>query len=433
MQVAVETTDGLERIMTVTFPVADMAKDIQKRLREIARTARLNGFRPGKIPPHVVQQRFGAQVKAEVINEQIQRTFQQAITEEKLHPAGMPEIHDVDDSQKDSVTYKAKFEVYPDFEIASFSGKSFELPVVEITDADVDSTIENIRQQQQHFHETDAAAEDGYRLTVSFTGTIDGEPFEGNEGKDIQVVIGSGKMIEGFESGLIGASKGETRTLELTFPENYHAATVAGKPVTFEITIDKVEEPHLPELDEEFFKLYGVHEGGLDTFKAEVKKNMQMELDKAITAAKKNQVMEALLELNPIDVPKALVEDEARNMAEQMKQQYQIQGDALQNDLSLFEEEAKKRVSLGLILSETVKSKEISVSEDEIRERVTQLAQSYENPQEVINYYMNDKNRKFEIESLLMEEKVVDLAFDEAQVTEKNYGFVEFMRPEEKK
>jgi len=432
MQVAVEVREGLERILTVSLPADDLEKEAQTRLQNLSRTTKLNGFRPGKIPFSVIKQRFGQQVNAEILNEKVQKSFYEAVTQEKLKPAGIPEIEQVKDDNKDTVSYTAKFEVYPEFEIASIDGSEFEKPIVNIADADVDSTIDNIRKQQQHFHEVKRKVKKDDKVTLNFTGTIDGEAFEGNEGKEVPLVIGSKQMIEGFEEGITGAKAGDDLTLNLNFPEEYHYEKVAGKAVEFKVSIVKVEEPHLPELNDDFYKLFGVTDGGEEAFRAEVKNNMQVELDKNTKAKMKNAVMDRVLELNQVDIPKALIQDEAKNLSEQMKKQYQIQGNDLEQDLSLFEGEAKKRVSLGLILSEIVKTKEIKVAEDELKAKIEELAQSYENPQEVVNYYLNDQQRKVDMEAIVLEEKVVEWAFSQSKVNEKEYSFTEFMNPEGK-
>jgi trigger factor len=432
MQVAVEVKEGLERVITVGLPADEMEKEIQSRLQNLSRTTKLNGFRPGKVPFKVIKQRFGEQVNAEVLNQKVQDTFYKAVSDEKLRPAGVPVIEQVKDDNKETVSYTATFEVYPEFEVATIDGSEFEKPIVNIADSDVDTTIENIRKQQQHFHVVEREAKADDRLTLNFTGTIDGEAFDGNEGKEVPLVLGSKQMIEGFEEGLIGATAGSDITLNLNFPEKYHHEPVAGKAVKFKVNVVKVEEPHLPELNDEFFKMFGVTDGGEEAFRAEVEKNMGVELEKSTGMKMKNAVMERVLELNTIDIPKALIEDEAKAIAEQMKQKYQVQGNNLEQDLSLFEEEAKKRVSLGLLLSEIVKVNDIKVDDDELTAKIESLAQSYENPKEVVDYYLNDKNRKVEMQSVLLEEKVVTWAYDKAKVIDKEYTFTEFMNPETK-
>lgn len=301
-----------------------------------------------------------------------------------------------------------------------------------IGEEDIDLTVENIRKQNQTFTDVDRGAQEADQVVVDFTGTIDGEGFKGNEGKQVPVTLGQGQMIEGFEEGVKGAKAGDELTLDLKFPEDYHYTDVAGKDVQFAITVSAVKESTLPELNDEFFVKFGVAEGGNDAFRAEVKKNMQLELDKAISAKLKNQVMDSILEINDIIAPKALVEEEARNMAQQMQSQYQLeaQGEA-QLQTSLFEEQAKRRVSLGMLLAELVKVNDIKASPESVKEKINELAATYENPQEVMDYYMSNKEKLAEIESFVLEEKIVDWACDQATIAEKDFSFTEFMNPKQ--
>jgi len=430
MQVSVETKEGLERIMTVELPAAELDGEVKSRLQSLTRTTKLNGFRPGKVPFSVIQKRFGAQVNAEVLNEKIQRSFYEAVMQEKLQPAGTPEIKPVTQDDKEKVVFSAEFEVYPEITIAAMDSAEFEKPIVKIEETDIDTTVENIRKQHQHFHEVERGIQENDKVTTDFVGTIDGEAFKGNEGKSVPVTVGSKQMIAGFEDGLIGAKAGDELNLNLNFPEDYHFDEVAGKPVDFKVNVLKVEEPHLPELDDDFFKMFGVSDGGLDAFRAEVKKNMQVELDRNTAAKEKNDVMDKVLEFHDVDVPKALVTEEAKNIAAQMQQQYQIEAPKDQDlDLTLFEEQAKRRVALGLILADIVKQHELKNTPDEIKARVEELAESYENPKEVVEFYMGNKERLAEIESLLLEEKVVAWVHEQANVSEKELSFADFMSP----
>ncbi len=434
MQVSVEPKEGLEREMTVEFPTADIDGEVNTRLQSLTKTVKINGFRPGKIPVSVVKKRFGAQVEAEVLNEKLQKSYFEAIAQEKINPAGQPKIDLVDEDNKDVIRYKATFEVYPEIEVASLAEQTFEKANVEITDADIDATIENIRKQNQVFNEVDRAAEEGDQVVVDFVGTIDGEGFNGNEGKDVPIVLGQAQMIEGFEEGLKGAKAGDEITLNLKFPEDYHYADVAGKDVQFDVKVKAVNESSLPELNDEFFAKFGITEGGEEAFREEVKKNMQIELDKAVSGKLKNQIMDTILEVHDITVPSALVQEEAVNMAKQMQQQYQMQGsDEADLPTHLFEEQAKKRVTLGLVLAEIVKANEIKADPEKVKQKVKELAATYENPQEVVNYYMSNKEKLAEIESFVLEEMVVDWACDQAKVEEKSLSFTEFMNPEKDK
>ncbi len=428
MQVSVEPKEGLEREMTVEFPTADIDGEVKTCLQSLTKTVKINGFRPGKIPVSVVKKRFGAQVEAEVLNEKLQKSYFEAIAQEKINPAGQPKIDLVDEDNKDIIRYKATFEVYPEIEVASLSEQTFEKANVEITDADIDATIENIRKQNQVFNKVDRAAEEGDQVVVDFVGTIDDEGFNGNEGKDVPIILGQAQMIEGFEEGLKGAKAGDEITLNLKFPEDYHYADVAGKDVQFDVKVKAVNESSLPELNDEFFAKFGITEGGEEAFCEEVKKNMQLELDKAISGKLKNQIMDTILEVHDITVPSALVQEEAVNMAKQMQG-----SDEADLPTHLFEDQAKKWVALGLVLAEIVKANEIKANPEKVRQKVAELAATYENPQEVINYYMSNKDKLAEIESFVLEEMVVDWACDQAKVEEKSLSFTEFMNPEKDK
>lgn len=432
MQVSVETKDGLEREMVVEFATAEMNGEVNTRLQSLSKTAKINGFRPGKIPMSVIKKRYAGQVEAEVLNEKLQQSYYEAINQEKLKPAGQPAIDMIESDDNSVFKYKAVFEVYPEITPASLDGQAFEKAKVEIAEEDIDSTVENIRKQNQVFTTVDRGAQEGDQVVVDFTGTIDGEAFKGNDGKQVPVTLGQGQMISGFEEGVKGAKAGEELTLDLKFPEDYHYTDVAGKDVQFAISVSEVKESTLPELNDEFFTKFGVVDGGNDAFRAEVKKNMQLELDKAISAKLKNQVMDSILEINEIIVPKALVEEEAKNMAEQMQSQYQMQGQGeAQLQTSLFEDQANRRVSLGMLLAEMVKVNEIKATSESVKEKINELAATYENPQEVMDYYMSNKEKLAEIESFVLEEKLVDWACEQATIAEKDYSFTEFMNPKQ--
>lgn len=432
MQVSVETKDGLEREMVVEFPVAEMNAEVNTRLQSLTKTAKINGFRPGKIPMSVIRKRYAGHVEAEVLNEKLQQSYFEAVNQEKLKPAGQPAIDLVDNEDKDSIKYKATFEVYPEITLASLDGQAFEKANVTIAEEDIDLTVENIRKQNQSFTDVDRGAQDEDQVVVDFTGTIDGEEFKGNNGQQVPVTLGQGQMIEGFEEGIKGAKAGDELTLDLKFPEDYHYTDVADKDVQFAVTVSAIKEATLPELNDEFFAKFGVAEGGNDAFRTEVKKNMQLELDKAIAAKIKNQVMDSILDVNDIIVPKALIEEEAKNMAEQMQSEYNMQGQGeAQLQTSLFEEQAKRRVSLGMLLAEMVKVNEIKATPESVKVKINELASTYENPQEVMDYYMSQKDKLAEIESFVLEEKIVDWACEQATIAEKDFSFTEFMNPKQ--
>jgi trigger factor len=430
MQVSVETTSGLERRMTVEVPEERIDGEVKNRLQRLARTAKVKGFRPGKVPMKVVAQQYGKQVRDEVVGEVIQATYFEAINQEKLQPAGMPKSLEptVNEAGKD-LQYTATFEVMPEVEVADISGTKLEKVAAEVTDEDLEKMIDNLRQQHAEWKPVKRKAKKGDRLNIDFKGTIDGEEFSGNSGEGVPVTIGSGRMIEGFEDGLVGAKAGDELTLDLKFPEEYGNQEVAGKPAQFAVKVNTVEEPVLPELDEEFAKGFGIGDGSLEALRNEVRKNMERELQQAVSAKNKQAVMDALLELNKIEVPEALVNNEAENLKQQMMQQMHVpEGKAGADlDASLFKGEAERRVTLGMLVAEIIKANELKVDEDKVKAKVEEIAATYEQPEQVVNWYMGDKNRLSQIENLLLEDEVVDWALGQADVSESKSSFDEVM------
>lgn len=429
MQVSVEATNGLERRMTVELPVERIDGEVQNRLKQISRTAKVKGFRPGKVPHKVLAQQYGQQLRDEVIGELIQSSYFEAVSQEKLQPAGMPSIEPTVNEAGKNLQYVATFEVMPEVSLAEVAGAKLEKRVAEVSDADLDKMMDTLLKQRASWEEVDRAAAEGDRLNIDFKGTIDGEEFSGNSGQKVPVTIGAKRMIEGFEEGLVGAKAGDELTLDLTFPENYAHKEVAGKPVQFAVKVNSVEAAKLPELDEEFAKSFGIGDGSLDSLRAEVRQNMEREMKQALSEGNKQAVMDKLLELNQIEVPKALVESEAEQLKQQMMQQMHIPNgkSGVQLENSMFAEQAQRRVTLGLILSELIKSKELKADEDKVRAKVEELAATYEEPQQVIDWYYGDKSRLSQVESLVLEDTVVDWVFEQAEVTEKSGSFDEVM------
>ncbi|MBE0509359.1 MAG: trigger factor [Chromatiales bacterium] len=425
MQVSVEATGGLERRMTVEIPEDRITGEVANRLARLARTAKIKGFRPGKVPMKVVAQQYGAQVRDEVLGEVIQRSYFEAVNQEKLNPAGMPKIEPAQAEGEQGFRYVAIFEVMPEPELAELSGLALEKQVAEVTDADLDKMIDNLRAQRTEWKPVKRKAKKDDRLNINFTGTIEGKEFAGNSGEGVQVTIGSGRMIEGFEKGLIGAKSGEEIVLDLQFPEDYAHKEVAGKPVQFQVSVNSVEEPQLPELDEAFASSFGVGDGSMESLRNEVRQNMERELKQALSAKNKQQVMDKLLEMNKIDLPQALIEQEAENLKQQMLQQMHVPKGKSGADLdaSLFHGQAERRVALGLILSELIKSKAIKADEAAVRAKVEELAVTYDDPQEVIDWHYADKQRLAQIEGLALEDAVVDWVYAQAKVTEKQGSF----------
>ncbi len=427
MQVSVETTAGLERRMTVQVPEERIASEVANRLRQLARTTSIKGFRPGKVPFKMVEQRYAEQVRQEVLGDVIQSSYFEAVTQEKLRPAGYPSFEPKSMEQGKGIEYIATFEVMPEIVLASLDGVAIEKPVGTVADADVDTMLETLRKQNAGWQIADRAATDGDRVTIDFKGTVDGAEFQGNKGENVPVTLGGKRMIAGFEEGLLGVTAGEERTLDLQFPENYGYKEVAGKPVQFKVTVRQVEEPLLPELDDAFADKFGI-EGGVSALRKEVRANMERELAQRVSSLVKQQVMDKLLEINKIDVPQALMAQEAQALAQQMLQNLQLPADKSGSiSPAMFEEQAKKRVSLGLILAELVQRHNLKVDADALRKMVEQMAAGYDQPEEVVKWYYADKSRLGEVESLALEERVVEWVLGQTQVTEKPQGFNDLM------
>lgn len=432
MHVSVEPADGLKRRMTVAVEEERIDEAVQGRLKDLSRTVKLKGFRKGKVPLKVVKQHYGAQVRQDVIGDVLQSSFYEAVEQEKLRPAGTPDFEPKSLEPGQGLEYVATFEVYPEIELADLSKETVIKPVVEITEEDVDAMIENIRQQNMTWEEVDRPAEEGDKVTVDFKGTVEGEPFEGGEGTDMEVVIGEGRLIAGFEDGLKGVKTGEEKTLELTFPEEYHVKELAGKPVQFAIKVKKVEAPRLPEVDAEFAKSLGVEDGDLAKMREEIRANMQRELDSKLSGKIKEEVMEVLLRSHEFPVPEALVAQEADALARQMQDNFARQGlraEDLKLEPGMFRDQAERRVKLGLLLAEIVKANDLKVDPARVKAKVEEIAAPYEHPEEVVKWYYADSRRLGEVESLVFEEQVVDWVLEQAKVEEKPQTFNEIMNP----
>ncbi len=432
MQVSVEPAEGLKRRMTVAVEEDRIDQVVQGKLKDMSRTVKLKGFRKGKVPLKVIRQHYGAQVRQEVIGDVLQSSFYEAVEQENLRPAGAPDFEPRQMEPGKGLEYVATFEVYPEIELADLSGETVIKPVAEITDADVDEMIENIRRQNMTWEAVERPAEEGDRVTVDFRGTIDGEPFEGGEGEDMEVVIGEGRLIAGFEDGLKGARAGDELTLDLTFPEDYHAKELAGKPVQFAIQVKQVEAPKLPEVDAEFARKLGVEDGDLDKMREEIRASMQQELDSKLQTRLKEEVMEVLLRSHDFPIPEALVEQESQVLARQMQENFARQGlkaEDLKLDPAMFRDQAWRRVKLGLLLAEIVKANDIKADPERVKARVEEIAAPYEHPEEVVKWYYADPRRLGEVESLVYEDQVVDWVLAHAKVEEKSHTFNEIMNP----
>ncbi|EXJ13685.1 trigger factor [Imhoffiella purpurea] len=427
MQVSVEAGEGLERRMKIDLPFEQIQTEVEKRLQQLARTARLPGFRPGKVPMKVLRKRYSDHVQQEVFSELVQSSFMEALSEQDFRPVGAPTIDPEIDVEGEKFGFTATFEVMPEVELASLDGKVVKKPVSEVTDADLEAMIERLRDQRKTWEAAERPCQTGDKLTISFTGTLDGEAFEGGSSEGFEIELGTSRMIPGFEDGLIGASAGEQRTLDLSFPESYQAEHLAGKPVRFEVTVDAVEEPKLPEIDADFVKGFGVEDGDIERFRSDVRGNMERELKQRLTARTKESVMDLLVESNAIDLPKALLESEMKSMAEQMRNA--LGGGKMELPHHLFESGARRRVALGLILGQIVKDRGLTADPDRVRQAIEQMAASYEDPQAVVNYYYGNKEMLSSFESLALEEQVVELILEEVAVEEENLTFEELTNP----
>lgn len=432
MQVSIETTQGLERKMTIAVPGERVDTAVNSRLQEAAKSVNLKGFRKGKVPFKVVKSKFGKGVRQEVVGELMSQTYYEAIQQEKLKPAGQPRIEDAKFEEGTDLQFTAIFEVYPEVSLPDFSAIKTEKITAEVTEKDIEEMIETLRQQRQTWQETDRAAQNKDLVNIDYTGRMDGEEFEGGKAKGSKLVLGSERMIPGFEAGIIGKSKGDNFTLELQFPEDYHNKDVAGKQVEFDITLNSVSEQTLPPIDDEFFKSFGVEEGGETAFREEVANNMKRELKTASRNKLKNKIMDALIKLVDIDIPQALIASEIEQLRNQAIQQFgkgqKIDSSILPDEL--FAEQAQRRVALGLVLGEVVKDQNLTADAAKVRESIEELASTYESPDEVINWYYGNKDQLASIEGAVIEDQVFDYIISQAKVTEKLVSYQEAIKPD---
>ena len=423
MQVSVETGEGLERRMKIDLPFEEVEAEVEKRLQKLGRSARLPGFRPGKVPLQVLRKRYGAAVHQEVFGELVESSFSEALVQESLRPAGMPRIEPEIDPDEQRFGFTAIFEVMPQLEVAPLAGRVVKSPVAEIKDEDLDSMIQNLRRQRATWAAAERPAQTGDRLTISFTGTVDGEPFEGGSASDVQIELGSAGMIQGFEEGLIGAAAGERVSLDLVFPDPYQAEHLAGKAVHFDVTVDAVEESVLPEVDAAFVEAFGIDDGDIERFREDVRKNMEREMRQRLDSRRKESVMSLLLSAHDVELPEVLVQSEIRAMSEQMRETLGSKDLSLPE--GLFDEAARRRVSLGLIIGEIVKRQGLKADPQRVRAAVEDSASTYDHPQAVIEYFYADPKRLVSIESLVLEEQVVDWVLEQVEVEEEVLTFAQ--------
>jgi len=430
MQVSIETTAGLERCMTIGVPAVEVEQKVTVELKKLSQGRKLDGFRPGKIPPNVAKKMFGKQARYEAVYQQMQQSFFQAVEQEKVKLAGMPTFEPTVDEDGKGLEFKAKFEIYPEVTLADFSGIKVEQRTAEVTDADLETMLSNLQKQQAQWNESEEAAEDGDQLVIDFAGSIDGEAFEGGEASDYSLTLGSNSMIPGFEAGLAGKKAGEEVTLDLNFPDDYHKEELKGKATQFKVTVKTVKKPTLSELNEEFFKGFGIETADLEEFKVEIRKNMDRELARAIRNLTKQQVIAGLQETNSIEVPKALTDQEIDRLRQQAVQQFGggQQLDASMLPAELFKEQAEKRVVVGLLMNAAIEANDLKPSDEKVEQLIEEVASSYQDPDQVREYYQTNQQQRAQVEALALEDQVVEKVMAAAEVSQVESTYEEIVR-----
>ena len=430
MQVSVETIGALERRMTVKIPAQRVEDEVESRLKSLSRTANLKGFRPGKAPYKVVQQNFGSQVRDEVLNELLRQTYSEAVVQQKLNPAGGPKLEPLKIEPGKDLEYAATFEVYPEVKLKGLDALKVEKPVAEVTDADVDRMVENLRRQRGSWKTVARAARDGDRVTIDFDGTLDGAPFPGNKGDKLPVVIGSGRMVAGFEPKLVGQSTGQDLSFEVDFPHDHATVQLAGRTVRFMVKIHEVAELELPAVDDAFCAAFGVQEGGITKLRADVRENMTRELAETVRRRVKEQVLEALLAANTVELPKALVEDEIQRLQRDALQRMGLLDHSRQPDLprEMFEEPARRRVKLGLLIGELLQSQQIRLEPARVERALTELVGEFQDRDNALRAYRGNRDVMRQLEAHALEEQAVDFLLDKAKSSDKPTNFSEIMR-----
>jgi trigger factor len=433
MSVQVETLEKLERRITLTLAATTIQSEVESRLKRLSRTVKADGFRPGKVPMSVVAQRYGYSVHYEVMNDKVGQVFNEAVNEAKLRVAGAPRITEKEGAGEGQVAFDATFEVYPEVKLGDLGTAEVERVSTEVTDAAIDKTLDILRKQRRTFQQraqTEGAAE-GDRATIDFEGKIDGVPFEGGKAEAFQFMIGEGQMLEQFDSAVRGMKAGESKTFPLQFPADYHGKDVAGKEADFLVTLKKIEAQHLPEVNEAFARALGIKEGTVEGLRADIKRNLEREVKFRVLARNKASVMEALVKTSELDVPKALVTGEVERMIEAARADLKKRGvkDAENAPIpaDLFQAQAEKRVRLGLVVSELVRTNGLQARPDQLQAHIEEMAQSYEKPSEVVRWYLGDRQRMAEVEAVVIENNVAAFVLEKAKVTDKAVPFDELM------
>jgi trigger factor len=442
MSIQVENLEKLQRKITLTVPTDGLRREVESRLKRLARTVKADGFRPGKVPMSIVAQRYGYSVEYEVMNDKVGEAFSAAANEAKLRVAGAPKLTQKEDTTEGQMAFDAVFEVYPDVEIGDLSAAEVERISAEVTDAAIDKTIDILRKQRRHFHPRGQShgadhqqggdeAQDGDQVSIDFEGKIDGEPFQGGAATDFSFILGEGQMLPEFEAAIKGMKAGDSKTFPLAFPADYHGKDVAGKQADFMITVKSVQWAHMPIVDAEFAKALGIGDGSVDALRADIRKNLEREVKFRVMARNKSAVMDALSRTATLDVPEALVENETGRLVEQaradLKQRGVKDADKAPIPVELFKPQAEKRVRLGLVVAELVKAQELHAKPEQIRSHIEELAASYEKPQDVVRWYYGDQQRLAEVEAIVLENNVTSYVLGKAKVSDKAVAFDELM------
>jgi len=431
MQVSLETTQGLERRLTITVEAANVDTEVKNRLRQLSKTQRIDGFRPGKVPVAVIQKRYGAAVRQEVAGELMQRQYFDAVMAEKLNPAGMPQLSVVKNEDGSDLEFTATFEVYPEIEVANLDKITVEQPVVDVTEKDLEEMLVTLQKQHATYKEVKRKSKKSDRVTIDFSGSIDGEEFEGGKAEDFTLNLNEERMIPGFEKQIIGQKAGEEFSIEVTFPEDYHAENLKGKAAVFAINLKTVEDQVLPELTDEFAEKFGVTEGGIDALKADVRKNMERELSQNVKNEVKQQVIDGLVEVNDVEIPAALIKGEVDVLRQQAMQRFGGQVDPAnmpQLPDELFEEQAKRRVTVGLLLGEVIKANKLEADEARVKDMIESMASAYEDPSEVVAHYAGDEKLSAQMKDLALEDQAIDFILAQAKVTDKKKKFSDMIK-----
>ena len=428
MQVSLTATGGLERRLEVAIPAAEIDGEVAQRLNRISRTARLKGFRPGKAPLAVIRQQYGDQVHGEVINDLMRSSFSEAVAREKLNPAGGPRIEPIAMGPGSDLKYAAVFEVLPEVRLKPVTDLSLDKPVASVSDMDLEAMLDTLRTQRPAFNEVARAAATNDRVTVDFTGTIAGEEFDGGSGKDVAIVIGAGRVMKEFENALVGAQAGDTRDFSATFAGDHTNPKLAGKQATFNVKIGKVEEQSPAPLDEAFARSFGIEDGNLDSLRTEVRANMERELNEAIRQNLRSQVLEGLYTQNPLELPRQLVEEQIQELQVEMLRRAGVRDAKQMPPREPFEPPARRRVALGLLMSELVRGAGIKVSREAVQEKLNELSASYSNPEEVRRAYLQNAEMMRQIESQVLEQQAIEWVLGQARITEKPSTFAELTK-----